>query len=110
MHKRGVNEVRVFDLFDPRADCHYDMNLPVPPDEHERYGTFVDIGSIEHVFDTRQPPGAAFANARSAVSSGTSPSWSAPEESSPSTTTTTLIPEWERPSRASSYWEIFSEK
>ncbi len=41
LHKRGVSEVRVFDLFDPRADCHYDMNLPVPAEEHERYGTFI---------------------------------------------------------------------
>ena len=44
----------MIDLFDPRADKRYDMNQPVPQSEHERYGLFVDIGSLEHVFDTRQ--------------------------------------------------------
>ncbi len=51
---RGITEVSVIDLFDPRADRRYDMNDPVPESELERYGTFLDIGSLEHVFDTRQ--------------------------------------------------------
>ena len=51
---RGLKEVSVIDLFDSRADKRYDMNGPVPESEHERYGTFMDIGSLEHVFDTRQ--------------------------------------------------------
>jgi hypothetical protein len=42
------------DLFDPRSELRYDMNLPVPECEHGRYRTFIDIGSLEHVFDTRQ--------------------------------------------------------
>ena len=42
------------DFFDGRAALRYDMNLPVPSSEHGRYGTLIDIGSIEHVFDTRQ--------------------------------------------------------
>jgi len=42
------------DPFDPRAALRYDMNDPVPGSEHGRYGTFIDIGSLEHVFDTRQ--------------------------------------------------------
>ena len=42
------------DLFDPRSELRYDMNDPVPEREHGRYGTFIDIGSVEHVFDTRQ--------------------------------------------------------
>lgn len=42
------------DLFDPRADFRYDMNRPVPQNEHERFHAVIDIGSIEHVFDTRQ--------------------------------------------------------
>jgi hypothetical protein len=42
------------DLFDPRSELRYDMNHPVPECEHGRYGTFIDIGSLEHVFDTRQ--------------------------------------------------------
>lgn len=54
LRARGMREIRVIDLFDARADLRYDMNHPVPPAEHERYGTLIDIGSIEHVFDTRQ--------------------------------------------------------
>src|SRR5664280_2530900 len=42
------------DLFDPRSELRYDMNDPVPLNEHERYGTLIDIVSLEHVFDTRQ--------------------------------------------------------
>ncbi len=42
------------DLFDPRSELRYDMNYAVPESEHGRYGTFIDIGSLEHVFDTRQ--------------------------------------------------------
>lgn len=42
------------DLFDPRAKLRFDMNLPVPASEHEKYGTIVDIGTTEHLFDTRQ--------------------------------------------------------
>lgn len=52
--KLGVGDLRVLDLFDPRAGLRYDMNRPVPEAEHERYGTLIDIGCIEHVFDTRQ--------------------------------------------------------
>jgi hypothetical protein len=47
-------EAHSVDLFDERADLRYDMNNPVPAFEHERYGTLIDIGSIEHLFDTRQ--------------------------------------------------------
>jgi hypothetical protein len=42
------------DLFDPRAELRYDMNFAVPKIEHGRYSTVIDIGSLEHVFDTRQ--------------------------------------------------------
>ncbi len=48
-----IKDISVIDLFDPRADKRYDMNQPVPQSEHERYGLFVEIGSFEHVFDTR---------------------------------------------------------
>ena len=54
LRARGLNQVHVIDHFDPRADLRYDMNKAVPPSEHERYGTLIDIGSLEHVFDTRQ--------------------------------------------------------
>ena len=50
---RGFQSVSL-DLFDPRSELRYDMNHKVPDREHERYGTFIDIGSLEHVFDTRQ--------------------------------------------------------
>jgi hypothetical protein len=50
---RGIRGTSL-DLFDPRSELHYDMNYAVPENEHGRYGTFIDIGSIEHVFDTRQ--------------------------------------------------------
>src|ERR1039457_5486417 len=42
------------DLFDPRSELRYEMNHRVPEHEHGRYATFIDIGSLEHVFDTRQ--------------------------------------------------------
>jgi len=47
-------KVVTLDFLDPRADLRYDMNKPVPKEEHEKYGCFFDIGNIEHVFDTRQ--------------------------------------------------------
>ena len=44
--------VTTLDYFDSRADLRYDMNQPVPEGEHNRYGTLIDIGSLEHLFDT----------------------------------------------------------
>src|SRR5437667_2499363 len=40
------------DFFDNRADLRYDMNQPVPELEHNKYGTLIDIGCLEHLFDT----------------------------------------------------------
>src|SRR6266851_4666489 len=40
------------DYFDGRADLRYDMNRPVPEFEHNKYGTLIDIGCLEHLFDT----------------------------------------------------------
>ena len=40
------------DYFDDRADLRYDMNKPVPAFEYGKYGTFIDIGCLEHLFDT----------------------------------------------------------
>ena len=53
LRARG-NSVVSLDLFDERAELRYDMNQPVPQLEHHKYGTLVDIGSLEHVFDTAQ--------------------------------------------------------
>lgn len=54
LRSRGVNEVVTTDRFDPRADLHYDFNQAVPEREHDRYATLIDIGCLEHVFDSRQ--------------------------------------------------------
>ena len=48
------NSVTSLDLFDSRAELRYDMNQPVPASEHQKYGSLIDIGSLEHVFDTAQ--------------------------------------------------------
>jgi hypothetical protein len=49
--KRGFL-VTTLDHFDGRANLRYDMNRPVPQAEHNKYGTLIDIGSLEHLFDT----------------------------------------------------------
>lgn len=54
LRKRGLRDVQCLDLFDPRAALRYDMNRPVPESERGRFHVLLDIGSIEHVFDTRQ--------------------------------------------------------
>ena len=51
---QGAGSVTTLDYFDKRADLAYDMNLPVPAEEHEKYTTLLDIGCLEHLFDTRQ--------------------------------------------------------
>jgi SAM-dependent methyltransferase len=54
LRSRGLGQVVTMDCFDPRADLHYDFNQPVPEHEHGRYATLIDIGCLEHVFDSRQ--------------------------------------------------------
>jgi hypothetical protein len=54
LRSRGVGQVVTMDAFDPRADLRYDLNRPVPEHEHGRYATLIDIGCLEHVFDSRQ--------------------------------------------------------
>lgn len=51
---KGLTDIKHVDIFDPRAELKYDLNLPVPSEEYEKYKTLVDIGTLEHVFDTRQ--------------------------------------------------------
>lgn len=53
LQSRGVKDITTVDLFDYRADRTYDLNGPVPLHELERYGTVMDIGTLEHMFDTR---------------------------------------------------------
>jgi hypothetical protein len=54
LQARGVKTVDVLDWYDTRANLRLDMNLPVAAELHDRYGMFIDIGCLEHVFDTRQ--------------------------------------------------------
>lgn len=54
LQQRGLKDVHTLDLFDERATLRHDMNQQVAASEHGRYGTLIDIGSLEHVFDTRQ--------------------------------------------------------
>lgn len=50
----GVEKIRTLDLFDSRADLRIDMNDPIDLGLHQGFQTVIDIGSIEHVFDTKQ--------------------------------------------------------
>jgi hypothetical protein len=50
----GVRDLHVLDLFDDRADLRFDMNYPMPEDQRERYGTVIDIGCLEHLFNSAQ--------------------------------------------------------
>ena len=54
LRKRGVQTVDILDWYDSRANLRLDMNQPVAAELHNRYGMFIDIGCLEHVFDTRQ--------------------------------------------------------
>ncbi|MEK6647680.1 MAG: hypothetical protein AABY84_13505 [Candidatus Firestonebacteria bacterium] len=63
---KNVEGVTVLDPFDPRADLHNDLNLPIPIDQYEKYNVLMDIGSLEHIFDTRQ----VFENCMKMVSIG----------------------------------------
>jgi len=53
LRKRGLRRIVVIDPHDPRSDLKHDMNEPLPPTSWESCQTFIDIGSLEHVFDTR---------------------------------------------------------
>lgn len=50
----GLTDVKVLDYFDPRADLKQDMNSPIDERWRGAFSTIIDIGSLEHVFDTRQ--------------------------------------------------------
>jgi hypothetical protein len=54
LREAGLQTVDVLDLFDERANLRHDMNEPIPLEWHGRYRLVVDIGSLEHVFDTRR--------------------------------------------------------
>lgn len=50
---RNIHNIKAIDIFDDRADLKYDLNCPVPKFEYEKYRTLLDIGTVEHIFDTR---------------------------------------------------------
>ena len=50
----GLTDVRTMDYFDKRADIVQDMNHPIDELLKGVFSTVIDIGSLEHVFDTRQ--------------------------------------------------------
>ena len=50
----GLRDILTLDFFDNRADVIHDMNLPLPGSFRGRFATVIDIGNLEHVFDTRQ--------------------------------------------------------
>lgn len=50
----GLDDVYSVDLFDKNAQYQWDLNLPVAKKYHESFQTVFDIGTIEHIFDTRQ--------------------------------------------------------
>lgn len=50
----GMERIHTLDLFDQRADINHDMNLPMRESFKNRFATIIDIGCLEHVFDTRQ--------------------------------------------------------
>jgi hypothetical protein len=54
LRARGVETVDILDWYDSRASLRVDMNQPVDAKFHNRYALFIDIGCLEHVFDTRQ--------------------------------------------------------
>jgi len=51
---KGVKDIQTLDFFDNRADLRYDMNIPIPESLNEKYSLFLDIGCLEHLFDTKQ--------------------------------------------------------
>lgn len=50
----GAEHVMTLDAFDPQADIIHDMNTPVDKSWIGFFNTVIDIGCLEHVFDTRQ--------------------------------------------------------
>jgi hypothetical protein len=50
----GKSDISTIDLFDKRSNYKHDMNVPIEDNLKNRFNTLIDIGSTEHVFDTRQ--------------------------------------------------------
>jgi hypothetical protein len=50
----GMKDLTVLDFEDFRADVRHDMNIPIPDHLRSKFNTIIDIGSLEHVFDTKR--------------------------------------------------------
>ena len=50
----GLEKVYSVDLFDANADYQWDLNLPIPTKFENGFKVVVDIGTLEHIFDTHQ--------------------------------------------------------
>ncbi len=51
---KGHKKVESLDLFDPQGDIKHDLNKPISKKYYNKYKVLIDIGTIEHIFDTRQ--------------------------------------------------------
>ncbi len=51
---KGLKQVYTADLFDKNTEYQWDLNKPIPQKYHESFNTVFDIGTIEHIFDTKQ--------------------------------------------------------
>lgn len=51
---KGLKKIESLDLFDPNSDIKHDLNSPIPRKYHNKYKVVIDIGTLEHVFDTKQ--------------------------------------------------------
>ena len=51
---RGIKDISTLDLFDQEADLKLDLNKPVPNKYRNRYKVLFDMGTVEHIFDTKK--------------------------------------------------------
>ena len=49
----GIEDIYTLDYLDKRADIIHNMNYPLDNKFNGKFSTVIDIGSLEHVFDTK---------------------------------------------------------
>lgn len=54
LRARGLKQVDELDPFDNRATLRWNLNTPVSLVVYDHFATVFDIGTVEHIFDTRQ--------------------------------------------------------
>ena len=52
LEAKGIGPITTVDIFDDRADWRADFNLPISAEHKEQYQTVIDIGCLEHLFNT----------------------------------------------------------